>query len=134
MQDSFVKDSALPLVLCVDDDPVCRSLLECTLAQAGLQTLVCDSGLSALKVVRDHAVALAVLDYDMPGMNGPELAANLRLVQPQIPLVLCSANLDRNISELSLFDALYLKASHGSNLARILHDLLHKSTSVQSSY
>src|SRR5688500_17675397 len=65
-------------VLVVDDDPGVRSLLVAILEDAGESVLSAADGLAALEAVRDHDVALVLLDHLLPGMTGPEVLATLR--------------------------------------------------------
>jgi CheY-like chemotaxis protein len=59
---------------------------------AGYQTLTANSGIEALRLLgEDPRVDLALLDYAMPGMNGDELAENIRSRYPALPLVAVSA-------------------------------------------
>ena len=65
-------------VLVVDDEPVNRQVLHEQLAAWGLQPTECSSGIEALEILRkactEHApFGLAVLDHQMPGMDGETL-------------------------------------------------------------
>ncbi|MEA3083659.1 MAG: hypothetical protein QOC89_1356, partial [Paraburkholderia sp.] len=48
------------------------------LTRPDVSVLVADSGTAALDLLLKHEVALAILDVNMPGMNGFELAALMR--------------------------------------------------------
>lgn len=78
-------------LLCVDDDPRIRDLYEALLGSHGYEVLVAGSGRQALKVFRSNQNIDAVIsDYAMPGMNGVELAAKLKLCNPTIPVIMIS--------------------------------------------
>jgi len=68
------------LVLIADDDPVSRRALEATLASWGYDVEVVDDGVQALAaLLRDGAPPrLAVLDWMMPGLDGPEVCRTVR--------------------------------------------------------
>jgi CheY-like chemotaxis protein len=51
----------------------------------------------ALSVVAGRKVDLALLDYNMPGKNGLELAAELRALYPTMPLAVITANVQDEI-------------------------------------
>jgi CheY-like chemotaxis protein len=51
----------------------------------------------ALSVVAARKVDLALLDYNMPGRNGLELAGELRALYPTMPLAVITANLQDEI-------------------------------------
>ncbi|RKY22557.1 MAG: hypothetical protein DRQ55_00545 [Planctomycetota bacterium] len=70
-------------VLVVDDNATNRSILEHNLTQWGCWPVAVGSGDEALTMLRDHAVTpdafgLALIDMQMPGMDGEELAAKIR--------------------------------------------------------
>ena len=121
---------APPLILCVDDDPVCRAVFGSIFTFAGLRTIVCESALVALEIVQRQAVDLAVLDCDMPGVGGIELAKLFRSLFPNIRLVLCSARNALQEMETKLFDAFCSKECCGRELAGIVNDLLQDRAAV----
>jgi len=66
-------------VLIADDDEVFRSLLSSTLTRWGYQTTAVADGRQALALLAaDGAPSLAVLDWMMPGLSGPDLCRQLR--------------------------------------------------------
>jgi len=69
-------------VLVVDDDRSCSTVVSRVLAARGYHVDVADSGVSALELIRQHPYDLAVVDYQMPGMNGVELFRLARHEQP----------------------------------------------------
>lgn len=85
---------ALRRVLCVEDDPDIRSILEFSLADVGgLQVLCCDSGNEALAAVADFQPDLVLLDVMMPGLSGPDTLRALRQlpVMQGVPVVFLTA-------------------------------------------
>jgi two-component system, response regulator PdtaR len=76
--------SALPpsrrLILLVDDDPLFLDYLVTVLGHAGHDTLAAASAAEALQRVaeREADIALALLDINMPGMSGLDLARRLK--------------------------------------------------------
>jgi CheY-like chemotaxis protein len=71
-------DTRKPRVLVVDDDAAIRMLCSVNLKLAGLEVLEAEDGLGALERARAGRPDLVVLDVDMPGLDGFELAAKLR--------------------------------------------------------
>jgi signal transduction histidine kinase len=65
-------------ILIVDDVAHNITALKALLTRPDVAVLVADSGTAALDLLLKHEVALAILDVNMPGMNGFELAALMR--------------------------------------------------------
>lgn len=65
-------------ILIVDDTPANLLALEALLAADNVQVLKAASGPEALELLLQHDVALALLDVQMPEMDGPALAALMR--------------------------------------------------------
>jgi CheY-like chemotaxis protein len=80
-------------ILCVDDDSAILRLHKRLLEDAGYSVLTAASGAEALSMLAEGLQAeVAVLDYLMPGMDGEELAVELRMRYPKLRLVAVSAN------------------------------------------
>jgi DNA-binding response OmpR family regulator len=71
-------------ILVVDDDRSNCDLVSRLLAQQGYDCDVALDGEAALELVAETPYALAVLDYQMPGMNGVELFRRVRELQPDL--------------------------------------------------
>ncbi|MGI9540382.1 MAG: ATP-binding response regulator [Miltoncostaeaceae bacterium] len=72
-------DNAVPpIVLVVDDDPSSRRVVSVVLTRAGIEALVADGGEPALDVLRSERVDVVVADWNMPGLDGPELVRAVR--------------------------------------------------------
>ena len=65
-------------LLVVDDNATKRFALKSVLLPLGYTVVEADSGLSALRCVRDEDFAVILLDVRMPGMDGFETAALIR--------------------------------------------------------
>lgn len=64
-------------LLLVDDDPMLLVLLSTVLQHAGYDTVHAASAEEALQIARQDDPDLALLDVNLPGMSGIELAARL---------------------------------------------------------
>ncbi|MGF6933287.1 two-component system sensor histidine kinase/response regulator [Paraburkholderia sp. UCT70] len=80
-------------ILIVDDIVHNITALEALLARPEVAVLVADCGTAALDLLLKHEVALAILDVNMPGMNGFELAALMRGSPrtSQVPIIFLTA-------------------------------------------
>ena len=76
-------------ILVVDDDPDMRALLRHKLARAGYDVVLAEDSAEAERTLRSRGADLILVDINMPGVAGDDLAAALRddPVLPKIPLV-----------------------------------------------
>lgn len=84
-------------VLLVDDRNENLIALESLLERPDLQLLKADNGNDALKLLLRNEVALVLLDVQMPGMNGFEMAELMRRNKKtqSIPIIFVTANGDK---------------------------------------
>lgn len=84
-------------ILIVDDKSENLIALETLLERPDLQLLKADNGNDALKLLLRHDVALVLLDVQMPGMNGFEMAELMRRNKKtqSIPIIFVTANGDK---------------------------------------
>ncbi len=65
-------------ILVVDDEPSIRTVARAYLEQAGYRVVCTDNGPDALLQAEAESPDLVVLDLNLPGMDGMEVAARLR--------------------------------------------------------
>jgi len=66
-------------ILIAEDEPVSRRLLQKTLEQWGYEVVICEDGTTAWNALQaPDAPNIAVLDWMMPGMDGPEICRGVR--------------------------------------------------------
>jgi len=68
-------------VLIVDDDPLILRLLERWLTKAGYHVSQAKDGRTALQMTQEELPHIVITDWEMPGMTGPELCHELRLLK-----------------------------------------------------
>ncbi|NKE65467.1 hybrid sensor histidine kinase/response regulator [Ramlibacter sp. RBP-2] len=80
-------------LLLVDDVPENLVALEALVRGAGREVFCARSGEEALSLMLDHEFGLAILDVQMPGMSGFEVAETMRSTERtrRIPIILVSA-------------------------------------------
>jgi CheY-like chemotaxis protein/MinD-like ATPase involved in chromosome partitioning or flagellar assembly len=80
-------------ILVADDQSDIRGLLEITLQRRGHTVLLADSGTAALDVAQNTLPDLAILDVNMPGMEGTQVARELRANKAtrNLPILLLTA-------------------------------------------
>jgi two-component system sensor histidine kinase/response regulator len=80
-------------ILLVDDTPENLTALEALLRQTGVEILRASSGAAALELLLVHDVSLALLDVQMPEMDGFELAELMRGAErtKHVPIIFVTA-------------------------------------------
>ncbi len=92
-QAPLVKDKTKGTILVVDDEPEIRRMLDRLLSGKGYRVLQADAGHMALKMVKEHALDLIVLDAMLPEVHGFEIARRIKGSKRygHIPIVMVSA-------------------------------------------
>ncbi|HEX2560065.1 response regulator, partial [Phenylobacterium sp.] len=76
------------VVLLVDDDAAVREITGGMLREQGLEVIEAGSGGAALELLdRTGRLDLVLMDFAMPGMNGAELAREVRARRPGLPIL-----------------------------------------------
>lgn len=96
-------------VLCVDDERIGLRVRKIMLESRGYKVLTASSGADGLKVFDENNIDLVVLDYFMPGLNGGDVASEMRRRRPGIPIVFLSAYFSLPPEALELADAFITK-------------------------
>lgn len=81
-------------VMCVEDDPDIRMILEFSLGRmGGLKLCLCESGARALEQVETFLPQLVLLDVMMPELSGPQTLLKLRELPSMqgVPVVFLTA-------------------------------------------
>jgi len=111
-------------ILCIDDHwngLIGRKML---LEQSGYEVLEATGGDEGLKLFRSNTVDAVVVDYQMPGMNGDVVAAKMKRINAQVPIMLLSAYGPLPKSKLSSVDSFVSKSQPPNILLSTLQDLL----------
>ena len=78
-------------VLVVDDEPKLCDLLSSALSQNQIQVFTASNGLQALQALEQEDIDLVISDWRMPGMDGPQLLAEVKLRYPHVPVIVMTA-------------------------------------------
>jgi len=83
-------------ILLVDDDNAVREVTRAMLHDLGYDVLEAGSGGAALDfLAREPNVALMIVDFAMPGMNGADLARQVQAKRPTLPILFVTGFADR---------------------------------------
>jgi CheY-like chemotaxis protein len=81
-------------VLVVDDDAATRAAEHALLRENGFRVVEARDGAEALEIMQTDPPALVVLDVQMPGVDGPSFARQLRMALRHVPLVILTGARD----------------------------------------
>ena len=97
-------------VLWIDDDPAILELHGTLLRSKGYKVFTAPDGLSGIAIIRQRHIDVVVLDINMPGMDGDQVAEVLKTEQPTLPVVIWSTGPEEIPESLKWFaDALLYK-------------------------
>ena len=115
-------------ILVVDDDPSVRESIGLILAERGYLIETAESGQQALAIWKPKRFDLIITDLRMPAMNGQELLAQVRAIDPTQRVMLVSAF--PSAAAAALFDGVLTKPFSARDLlARVTAALLvHQSS------
>ncbi|GAB4201761.1 MAG: hypothetical protein OHK0022_24100 [Roseiflexaceae bacterium] len=88
--------------LVIDDEPSVRTIAGRMLERLGLRVLAAASGLEGIDCLLDDpsAITCVLLDLTMPEMHGVAVAQELRLLRPDLPIILMSGYSEEDASDL----------------------------------
>ncbi len=79
------------VLLCIDDSHAILEYEKSLFEKSGYIVVTTSSPLDGLRLARSFTFDAVLLDYQMPHMNGHEVALALRLLQPAMPVVMFSS-------------------------------------------
>jgi CheY-like chemotaxis protein len=86
-------------IMIVDDSKLARIVVGRAIAalQPDWERLEASNADQAMQQIASRRVDVALLDYNMPGKNGLELAKELRALHPRMPIAVITANVQDEI-------------------------------------
>jgi putative nucleotidyltransferase with HDIG domain len=85
-------------ILVVDDEEAIREVVSTLLETQGYRCTVCSNGRMALESFRGNLFDLVLSDIVMPEMDGLKLLSELRLEDPDVPVIMVTAMHDISIA------------------------------------
>ncbi len=78
-------------VLVVDDEPKLCDLLSSALSQNEVHVFTASNGVQALAILEQEDIDLVISDWRMPGMDGPQLLAEVKQRYSHLPVIVMTA-------------------------------------------
>jgi CheY-like chemotaxis protein len=97
-------------VLCVDDAEPALALRALILENKGYIVTTSDNALLVAETFESGKFDLAILDYEMPAMNGSQLAARLKTASPELKIILYTGASSVGRHDLRFIDAMVDKS------------------------
>jgi CheY-like chemotaxis protein len=116
--------SKKPTILCVDDQASNLTIRAMLLEQFGCAPLTAVDHRSALQVLSNNHIDLAVIDYHLAlGETGEDIARDLRVLCPDLPMIMLTGDSKLPQSAIEAVDEVLIK---GASSPRALLDLIEK--------
>jgi two-component system cell cycle sensor histidine kinase/response regulator CckA len=116
----------MPTVLVADDDAAVLSLVAMILQRDGFQVLRASNGLEALMLYNSYSrkIDLVITDFEMPEMNGAELAARIRERDPSARILIMSGYMPSSGERLKQTYPVLRKPFHAAELRSAVREIL----------
>ena len=129
--------SSFETVLVVEDEEIVRELVCDILAEQGYNVMCAVDGHEALRIAGEYdgRIHLLITDVIMPHMNGPELAATLAPLRPDMKVLYVSGYSDNDIGEHGVLDThidLLQKPFTPQTLARKIRDVIEERSDAKT--
>jgi CheY-like chemotaxis protein len=123
------KDIAVKIILIADDNPASRELLRDTLEPTGVHVIEASNGQEALSAIEESSPHIALLDIQMPILDGYGVVEAVRAEQPRRPIYLIALTAlamesDRRRILAAGFDAYVAKPISVSGLRNLVLQIL----------
>ncbi|MDX1450972.1 MAG: diguanylate cyclase [Oleiphilaceae bacterium] len=121
-------------VLIAEDDPVTQTVLSGLVEAMGYSSIIADNGQSALDSLHNqHDIGLALIDWMLPGIHGPELCQSIKSTQSFIYIIMVTGKTQTEDLVLAIeagaddfvtkpFNSEELKARIHAGLRMVHHD------------
>lgn len=117
-----------PTLLCVDDDAQCLSVRKIMFEAFGFQVTTATDPRQGLRMHASRHYDAAILDFQMPYMDGGELAKAMKMARPEVPVVILSGLPYLPQETPQYYDRFYCKTESGIKLAQEIQHLIAESS------
>jgi CheY-like chemotaxis protein len=112
-----------PLILCIDDDEVQLELRKQILENDGFSVLNARTATEAIHMLRETPICLVLSDHMLRGTTGTQLAAKMKEIKPDVPVVLYSGRVPESLWNVDCF---INKSEPVPRFLEIIRDLVHR--------
>jgi len=133
-------------VMLVDDDDGLREITMLQLESVGFRVTACAGGAEAIAALQDEPVDVLLTDLKMPGIDGMQVLAAARRLDPDLPILVLTAfgSVDTAVAAMQAGahdfvtkpvarDALLLKVRRAAELRRVLRENSSLRSQVEAS-
>jgi DNA-binding NtrC family response regulator len=89
-------------ILLVDDDPNCLDAIDQILQRDGYETIKAEEGLPALKIISENIVDLAIIDFNLPDIDGIHVLYEIKRMYRNMPAIIMTSEHSREVRMESL--------------------------------
>lgn len=111
-------------ILVVEDEPPLREVLRMMLELEGHQVTEASNGAEGLKLFNLSEFDLVITDFEMPVMQGDQLAVHIKLLAPSVPILMITGSGQARCDARNPVDALLSKPFKATDLRGALRKLL----------
>jgi CheY-like chemotaxis protein len=79
-------------ILCIDDNQLLLRVYKEILEDHGYKAVLASNGWEGLEILKNRPIDCVILDYHMPGMDGPAVIRRMRRRQDSQPVILVSGS------------------------------------------
>lgn len=94
-------------ILIIDDEPAQISSIKSFLQRRNYSVQSANSGIEAMKFIKDGSIDLVLSDFRMPEMNGLQVVKEIKKFNPEIPVVVMTAYSDTEDAVLVMKEGAY---------------------------
>ena len=112
-------------ILVVDDEEFIRLTLKRIFDEENYNVILVSSGEEALKKVQEYEIDLALLDINLPGLNGIEVLKKLKAIQPDLLVIVATgyASVESAIESIKLGAYDYIKKPFKADAIKLITKL-----------
>ena len=127
----MTKGAAMYRILVADDEPIERLVIDKKIKNFfpdQAEVFLAENGIQAVDIFREKDCQIAILDIEMPGMNGLDAAAEIKKFNPDSSIVFLTAfdefNYAKRAIEIRALDYL-LKPGSDEDLVNVIEEAFH---------